>query len=75
MLKNFADQTGVTYEFVKRKVRRLVVEKPVVATPMNEKKLAIHSITSQPMSSTLPNQCMLIERAITVPRATSPHVT
>ncbi len=38
VLKNFADQTGVTYEFVKRKVRRLVVEKPVVATPMNEKK-------------------------------------
>ncbi len=38
VLKNFADQTGVTYEFVKRKVRRLVVEKPAAATPMNEKK-------------------------------------
>ncbi len=38
VLKNFADQTGVTYEFVKRKVRRLDVEKPVAATPMKDKK-------------------------------------
>ncbi len=33
VLKNFAEQTGVTYEFVKRKVRRLIVEKPVATTP------------------------------------------
>ena len=38
VLKNFADQTGVSYEFVKRKVRRLVVEKPAAVTPTNEKK-------------------------------------